>query len=221
MLRRIFIAAALMGAGLLASGCATSRSEISLAAPPPSAAPATTAAAAPGSGRIVAIRTVTDARGFEAAPTDPSTPSIGTEGGDVRERAVGRKRNTYGRALGDVLLPEGETVTGTVRDNLAAAFRQAGYNVVDANNAPAETILVDVEIKQFWSWFQPGFWAITLNANIETNLTVAEGQSPRTISVHVERQGQAATDGAWRQVLQEAVAAYRTEAATQVNQPPF
>lgn len=216
MIRRTILAAALLGAGLLVSGCATSRSEISLAA-----APATAAPAAASNGRTIAIRTVTDNRNFEAAPTDPSTPSIGTEGGDVRDRAVGRKRNTYGRALGDVLLPEGETVTGVVRSNLSAAFRQAGYQVVEASAATPETVIVDVDIRQFWSWFQPGFWAITLNGNIETNLAVTGSDRPVPISVHVENSGQAATDGAWRQVLTEAIAAYQASAAERVRQPPF
>lgn len=220
MIRRTILAAAFLGAGLLASGCATSRSEISLAAAPATAATAAAPAVA-SNGRTVAIRTITDGRTFEAAPTDPSTPSIGTEGGDVRDRAVGRKRNSYGRALGDVLLPEGETVSGVVRANLTSAFQQAGFQVVDASAATPETLMVDVDIRQFWSWFQPGFWAITLNSNIETNLAVAGSDQPVPISIHVERQGQAATDGAWRQVLTEATTAYQAEAAQRVRQPPF
>lgn len=212
--------ALLLGSAIL-SGCATSRSEVKLASP--AAAPA----AAVTQQRAVVIRSVKDERGFQAAPADPSTPSLGFEGAAqateaVKARAIARKRNAYGQAMGDVLLQEGQTVTGVVRENLEAAFRQAGYRVAkDAAAAGPAPLLVDVSIRKFWSWLQPGFWAITLHANIETDLQVAGGSKPTIISVKHAQQQQVATDSVWVETVENALKAYRLEAASKLAGPPF
>lgn len=209
-------------AALMLTACATSRSEI---APSTPGATASTMSAAPAvaTGRLVVIRTVTDERTFEAAPRNPSTPSIGTAGGgpDVVARAIGRKRNSYGKALGDILLPENETVESVVRLNLTTAFQQAGFQVVEASAARPDTPVVDVHIKKFWEWVTPGFWAITLRANIETHLTLSGAETPVVVATTAERQVQMGTDRNWLDVLDTALAAYRTEATKAVSQPPF
>lgn len=108
---------------LVMTGCATSRSEIRLtAAPPPGKAAA---------GSEVVIRSIEDLRVFEEAPAHPGTPSLGWGGAgaapaDIKARAIGRKRNTYGKALGDVLLEPGDSVIAVVRQNLAAALSSSG-----------------------------------------------------------------------------------------------
>lgn len=194
------------------TGCATSRSEIRLSAP----AAATSDAA---SDKSVLIRSVVDERTFEQKPRNPSTPSLGFGGADkaaaeVKARAIGRKRNTYGKALGDVLLEDGQTVEGIVRDNLTSALRDAGYAVVDGAPSNTSTLIVDVHIKQFWAWFQPGFWAIKLNADIATELAF-EGAPSRTITVHVEDKRQMAPERAWMEIVTQALDAYRAEIKAQ------
>jgi hypothetical protein len=196
------------------TGCATSRSEIKLSSPV--AVPTDTVVS---NGKTIVIRSVQDERVFEQAPTDPSTPSLGLEGSakasaDTKSRAIGRKRNTWGKALGDVLLQNGQTVESVIRENLKAAFEQAGYQVKTEDTAGPSPLLVDVHIKQFWSWFQPGFWALTLNANISTDLTLSGAQPPTTISVHSEEKRQMATDGAWMDIVDQALKEYRTEVVT-------
>lgn len=205
--------------GVLLAGCATSRSEIRL----PGTAAATPTTSQASTGRAVVIRSVKDERVFEQAPRTPSTPSLGFEGAlqasdEVKARAVARKRGGFGQAMGDVLLEKGQTVTGLVKENLAAAFVQAGYRVVDdtATAGPAP-LVVDVRVKQFWAWFQPGFWAITLNANIETSIE-ATG-SPLNVNVHAEESRQLATDSAWLEIVEKALGAYRNEAAAKLARP--
>ncbi|HJV95116.1 MAG TPA: flagellar biosynthesis protein [Albitalea sp.] len=216
---RSLYAVALLCAGTFLGGCATTRSELKLASPAP-------VAQAPANGRSVVIRSIKDERIFEQAPQQASTPSLGFEGAlkatdEVKARAVGRKRGGFGMALGDVLLQNGQTVVGLVRENLSAAFQQAGYRVVDEAAAGPSPLVLDVHIKQFWSWFQPGFWAITLNANIETTLVPVGTAAPATVSVHVENSGMAATEGAWLEILDKALVTYRTQAAAKLAEPPF
>ncbi|MCD6079422.1 MAG: flagellar biosynthetic protein [Ramlibacter sp.] len=218
---RTFGAAALLLASAILGGCATSRSEVRIA--PPDAA----AAAAVTKPRAVVIRSVQDTRQFAEKPADPSVPSLG-EGGasqasdSVKARAIARKRNTYGQALGDVLLQEGQTVTGLVRENLSAAFRQAGYRVAtDAASAGPNPLNVDVSVRKFWAWFTPGFWTITLTANIETELRISDGGVPVVVSVVTKDDLMAAGESAWVETVQKALVAYRANAARQLSAPPF
>jgi uncharacterized lipoprotein YajG len=192
-------------------GCATSRSELKLTAPAvvaPSAAAATKGA--------VYIRTINDQRKFEQAPSDPSIPSLGFEGATqapdaLKARAIGRKRNTYGKALGDVLLEDGQTITQVMRENLSAAFTQAGYTVESDAMAATLPTVIDVDVKEFWAWFQPGFWAITLHADIVADIKLAGQATPKTISVHAEDKRQMATDGAWMEIVQQGLNDLRSQ----------
>lgn len=214
---RSFGALALVVASAVLGGCATSRSEVRIAAPAVATAPTTHT-------RAVVIQSVRDERSFAVAPSEPSTPSLGHEGSSdaVKARAIARKRNTYGQALGDVLLQDGQTVTGLVRENIAAAFRQAGYRVAsDVASAGPSPLLVDVRIKKFWSWMQPGFVAITLHSTIETELQLTGGGPVTTVSVKTEDSRQIAGDSAWVETVEKALAAYRLQAAGKLQTPPF
>lgn len=224
MKKKLALYLLLISSAILA-GCATSRSEVAVVTP------VATGVKAPFNGRTVVIATVKDDRVFQDAPPQPFTPSLGSGGvaaatEATKSRAIARKRNTYGQALGDVLLQEGQSVQGLVRANLTAAFEQAGYRVAPAGTAaasgsPAPT-LVDVSIKKFWSWMQPGFWALTFSTNIETVLTTTTpGAAARDISVSTSDQGQVGTDDAWIRAVQKALSAYQTEAVGKLGAPPF
>lgn len=191
------------------AGCATSRSEIRI--PEPGAA----AAGQPATGKTVVIRSVKDERVFEQAPSDASIPSLGFGGADqaqadIKSRAVGRKRNTYGKALGDILLQNGQTVESVMRENVAAALQQSGYQV-KANATDAADYVVDVHIKKFWAWMQPGFWALSLKTNIETDLDISGRRAPTNISVHVEDSRQVATESAWTETISKGLLEYRNQ----------
>ena len=206
----VLLAAALV---LVLGGCATTRSELRVASPvaAPASAPNANAPAA-------FIRTVKDDRKFEQAPPEPSTPSLGLEGAtqataETKLRAIGRKRNGYGRALGDVLLENGQTVESIVRENLAAALREAGYNVRSEAAADPRALIVDVRITKFWAWVQPGFWAITVKAEIATDVTLSNAASATMVNVQLEDAKAIVTDSVWSETIDKALQAYRREAA--------
>ena len=202
-------------------GCATSRSEIKVGAA--AAAPTTVAVT---KSRAILIRNVTDERVFEQKPSEPNIPSLGFEGAagataETKARAIARKRNTFGAALGDILLENGQTVTGVVKASLTTAFGEAGYKVTsnpaDAGQSP---IVIDVRIKKFWSWFKPGFWALTLSADIATDLEVQTLGAPLIVSVHAEDSRQIATDSAWVEVIDKALKEFRTQALAKAASLP-
>jgi hypothetical protein len=206
----------LLALALALGGCATSRSELQLTAP------ATSPSAKPNPNAPPAfIRSVKDERVFEEAPTDPSIPSLGFEGAQqaaaaTRLRAIGRKRNTFGKALGDVLLQEGQTVESVVRENLAASLREAGYDV--RNEPPGESaLIVDVRIRKFWSWIQPGFWAITVHSEIVTDITLSTRPDVATVSIRAEDPRQLVTESAWLEAMQKTLLAYRREAVQKLS----
>ncbi|GGX86810.1 hypothetical protein GCM10007160_12700 [Litchfieldella qijiaojingensis] len=210
MMRTLLFAIMIAMVALL-SGCATSRSEIAISTPHEEWSQPDNMI-----GEVV-IRTVTDQRVFEEAPPEPSTPSLGFEGAaqaaaDIKARAVGRKRNTYGKALGDILLENGQTVEGLVRENLVAAFEKSGFKVSsETESHDPSALVVDVYINELWAWFNPGFWAITLNTRIATDLELQGASSPKTISVHAEDRRQVATESAWVEIIEMALQEYRDE----------
>ena len=202
---------ALVLATAVLTGCATSRSEVTLATPT-----AMAGAKSPPNGKTIVIREVRDERTFEQAPAEPSTPSMGSAGSSDAERgrAVARKRNSFGQGMGDVLLQDGATVVGVVRQNITAAFEHAGYKVVPAGStaSPAPTT-VDVSIKKFW--------ALSFNSNIETIMSPVGGGTPTTVSVSVSESRQLGTDAAWIDIVQKALGDYRAQAVTKLTGPPF
>lgn len=197
---------------VLAAGCATSRSEVTLASPDKGGYQVTKRT-------VVLVRSVKDERVFEEAPSDPKIPSLGHEGtsnasADIKARAFARKRNGFGKALGEVLLDKNQTVSSVVSDNVVAAFRQAGFRTTtDPREAGASPLVVDVHIKQLWAWVVPGFWSIGLYANITTDLNTTKSPSPVVVDVHKERGAMAVTDGSWVGILDEALKDYRAQVA--------
>jgi hypothetical protein len=160
---RVAAAAILLAVSLAA--CATNRGEIDLrvaATPNPPGGPA------------VKITEVVDRRKFEIKPGEPNVPSL--MNGEINDaaitrRAIARKRNAYGAALGDILLPEGRSVAQLTEEALTKALREAGYRVVAAGDPDydkARPLQADVE--QFWGWFRPGFAQITLQYEARVRL---------------------------------------------------
>jgi hypothetical protein len=123
-------------------------------------------------------------------------------------RAIARKRNAYGMALGDILLPEGRTVEAVVEEAIAAAFREAGYRVLAANEAESRDLpAVEADIEKFWAWFSPGFWTITTNFETVVRITapVAGLESGESIAGGAQTSGMAATSGMWMKTVDAGV----------------
>ena len=147
--------------GLALSACALGRSVVDVQPP------ASQASTGPGFARISEVR---DLRRFEVAPRDPSMPSLSNaaEINDpaVTSRAIARKRGGFGAALGDVVLPEGSTVANLVRGAAAKALQDAGYTVVDEKSPNyAKALPLALDIEQFWAWFTPGAFQVTIEFN--------------------------------------------------------
>ncbi len=159
---------AILAFGLVAvlGGCAVGRSVVPL--------DQVQAIQNPASGIAVKIKSVEDARVFEAAPKDPSTPSLqdGEIGNSaITARAIARKRGGFGKALGDILLPEGQTVAAVMQDSIGNGFRKAGYRVLQPGDQGYEqAVAVDAWVRQYWTWVNFGFWALTVHCRAEVDL---------------------------------------------------
>ena len=185
---------------LFLAGCALNRGELALQAPE---------VANPEQGAPVRIIEVVDKRVFAIAPPDPSTPSLKNDEIDdpaITKRAIARKRGGYGAALGDILLPEGETVEKLTASALASALKEKGYRVVSAGEPGYDEALpLSANINQFWGWFTPGFWTIKLEYRADVELT---GDWPltgdkRTVGGNSRYSGLAADTSAWRQLMND------------------
>jgi hypothetical protein len=191
-----FLSVALLAG--LGMGCAVTRSVIDIPARP---------VTNPIGGRVVVITRVTDQRAFQLAPSDPSIPSLkdgAIQDKAITSRAVARKRGGFGAAMGDVLLPDGRNVETLVRESVTRALRESGYVVLEAGeSAPADALPLEVDIRQFWSWFQPGFWAITLHfrAGLTLKGPVLKAGEQGSVQVELARKGMAATEGAWLETV--------------------
>lgn len=186
------------------AGCAAGRGVVDVSAPQ---------GTNPATGKYVRIDTVQDKRTFTVAPPQADMASLdpGEDGSDAsKARAIGRKRNSYGKALGDVVLPPGKTVSGLIETALATGFQEAGYVVVtpgDPNFAAAAP--VSAQIVDFWAWFQPGFWAVTTNQKSQLHVSGDVGalHGEQTIQTHVSESKQVVTSSDWREIVEKGLAA--------------
>ena len=154
-----------------------------------------------------------DLRPFSINPIDPSQPSIGNDADiqnpAVTSRAVARKRNSFGMAMGDVTLPANTSVAGLVRDSAKKALQDKGYAVIDEgspNSANALVLAIDVE--QFWAWMQPGFTTLTFTFN-STVILKDSGGLLLTASSPIKSQAIVnsafGTESTWGQTIQNGV----------------
>lgn len=201
-----------LAALLMVTGCATSRSVVSIGSQ------GVYNNANPIEGQAVKIE-VADVRVFEARPPTPDIPSL--KDGDIRNtatttRAIGRKRNGYGRALGDILLPEGQTVAMITTDAIANGFKQAGYRVLKAGDPGYEQAAdVKIKLKQYWSWVDIGFWALTLHCRAEVEMTgpVTGLEKGLVVISEAQQQAGAAFEETWQEIANEGLSALTKEVA--------
>ena len=176
------------------AGCVTGRRTVPLPIPSVGGTGST------GKGKM-AIGSVSDNRRFENKPSSPSTPSIK---GDVnsltaaqRASFIGRQRNTWGKAIGDIALPEGESVETRVRELVRSAFATRGYTVTTELGGAAT---VDVVIDEFWAWFTPGFATVAFEARVGCTVTLRRGGAATefTIQGQGKNLGQVARNANWQ-----------------------
>lgn len=184
---------------MLGTGCAVNRSVVAVP---------TRQVAEPAHGPVVVITRVTDQRRFELAPEDPAVPSL-KDGAitdpAIKSRAFARKRNGFGKAMGDVLLPEGSTIEALVKANLTNALREAGYRVQEPGPAaPPDALPLEVDIKRFWCWLVPGVWYITTNfqGTLELNGPVFRNGGHETVEAQTDKGHQIVTDEDWGKTVE-------------------
>jgi hypothetical protein len=174
--------------------------------------------------KFAIIRSVTDAREFMDKPPTPDIPSLGQGGiskhsAELQARAIGRKRNGYGKALGDVFLDEKNSVQNLVNNTLTNVLNKYGYKTYDINsNYPPGTIFIDVTINKFWSWIDIGFWSIGIEAEIDTNVNITyDDNRTRSISARTSNRVMAATDSAWKETIDLILQSYEKNAEKELE----
>ena len=207
MVRRILAVAALV----LLAGCATNRAEVDVTPPGNTQTPA------PNNGKKVYISAVDD-RVFQIKPSSFDTPSLKYDEIDdksITERAIARKRNNFNMAIGDVLLPEGRTVSELVGDAVATAYRQAGYEVVSAPGA-RDITEVKVQIIEFWSWYSAEGVLDKVLSNKSLLQIKAPGVPAHPVNTLVSEKVKVATDTDWKTITEAGLEAITQETLKQL-----
>lgn len=203
---------------LFFTGCATKRGEVALQVP------TTKTETVPSNGKQVYINSILDKRMFEPKPADPSTPSLDpseAQNDVIKSRAVGRKRNSYGMALGDILLNEKQSVSSVIKDSLKEALTDKGYHIIDnKEHVTPQTYIADIKILKFWSWMNMGFWALTLSCEIETNVDFKQEGSSKTYNLHVKAADsfQTGMESNYIEVMQKALKEYTYQAKIEIKE---
>jgi len=203
---------------LFFTGCATKRGEVALQVP------TSKVETAPSNGKQVFINSVVDKRIFEVKPPQPSTPSLDpSEAQDdtIKARAVGRKRNGYGMALGDILLNENQSVPSVIKTSLKEALVDKGYHVIEnKTEITSQTYIADVKIIKFWSWMNMGFWALTISCEIQTDIEFKQEGNPKTYSLHVKAADsfQTGMESNYIEVMQKALKEYSLQVKKEIQE---
>jgi hypothetical protein len=193
----------LLSASLLAlftSGCVVGRRTVSL----PVTGLGTTTVASKGT---IYIGAITDNRMFENNPPEPSVPSID---GDVNSISagqklsmIGRQRNGYGHAMGDIALPDGDSVTAVTHRLLEEGLKHRGYAISTDAMAPNSAT---VSIDQFWAWFTPGMVSVSFEARVYCTITIKRADRADKVIIlgYGLNKGQMASDENWQLAYQRA-----------------
>lgn len=178
---------------MFTSGCVVGRRTVSLTVP------TATSVGAASKGTVV-IKKISDDRHFENKPAEPSVPSIDgdvtTISAEQRKVFIGRQRNGFGKAMGDIAMPAGQNVEDRTLALLQEGFSRRGYTVATQGDSKDG---VDVSIDEFWAWFTPGFATISFESRITCKLTIRRGDQVQNVTVngHGLNKGQIASDANW------------------------
>ena len=194
----------------LLTGCASNRSILDIQGPvlSESTIPKST-------DKEVFINLPIDKRKFEKKPPFPDTPSLNYKkphGDEIKVRAVARKRNGYGMAMGDILLPEGRTVALLIQDCLRQALIEQGYSVIDdKSKIMPSTYMVDTDILKFWSWVDLDLGYIITEVSTVIRMQSTKGVNEQKIYFNAYGSFFAATEKNWKKVMTAAVNTYVLE----------
>lgn len=202
---------------ILVTGCATNRGVLDITTEP------SVAAASTGHKGVIKFASVIDKREFQINPRQANIPSLKDNkinDSYITERAIARKRNGYGKALGDIVLPDGATVPQLVEQLLTHEFTRHGYHVAKPGDQEYEqAIPFDVEVNKFWGWFNPGFWSISIS--FETDVLVLAPVDPfvegQRFSSYMQKNYQVASGKNWKEVIDLSLEALEHDVRKKVN----
>jgi hypothetical protein len=115
---------------------------------------------------------------------------------DMLRTMIGRQRNGYGLAMGDIQLANGDTVDKQMRLLVAEGFKLRGYG----SGGPNSNVMASANIHEFWAWFTPGFFSVDFEARIRADLAIEKEGKTDTIVVegHGKNSGQVASNANWQ-----------------------
>lgn len=173
----------------------------------------------PAEGVAVQISEVTDSRAFKIKPANPYEPSVDpSETEDISASAVGRKRGGFGKAFGSVVLANGETVNAIIEDAVKTGYQKAGYRVLPSEGTDENGAMkVKVVIEKFWSWFNPGFWAVTVSNQASVELMDEASSKSIRVETKVSDKMQAVTDSDWAAIISAGLDSLIEEVAQAVS----
>lgn len=152
--------------------------------------------------KTVFIDKYIDTRKFSTNASTPDQPTYNPRAGlndDEKSRIIARKRDSFGKALGDILLKDNLTTEQLVRNIVAQSFVDAGYNVV-TEDPENKAVKCDITVNKLWGWISPGFWSIGVVTN--TELTLDLSYNNKSDSIHTyqkeETRGGFITSKGWK-----------------------
>ena len=184
---------------IFVTGCAVGRRTIDL--------PVQSFSNSPGEKGEIFIGSIEDKRVFQNHPSVPSIPSIDGNIHSLTSKEkglmIGRQRDGYGRARGDIALPADDSVVERMRRLLEEGFRSRGYSIAPDSSAPNSA---SATIDEFWAWFSPGFWSVSFEARVYCTIKLKKSDGSSTIVVkgYGLNKGQIASDANWQLAYQEA-----------------
>ena len=211
----IFYMVGLLVFMLVFSGCVTTRSEINLNTQK-------NQVVNPISDKKIFIRSVLDNRHFEVAPDKASIPSLkyskDINNTKITSHAIARKRDGFGHAMGDILLPQNITVADIIKKTVSDVFKEQGYQIVQ--NPDNATSIVNVKIDKFWCWITPGFWSMSLESEFQIVLQSQKDKvfisNPATANGYVHLHTQMALDNKFQYTIEKGLLTLKKDIAKQI-----
>ena len=136
--------------------------------------------------KTVIIDNYTDNRVFATNADSPDKPTYDPSRGldeETKSKIIARKRNGFGKALGDIVLAKGLTSEELIKSIFSHAFVESGYRIV-TEDPVGKAVHVDIVFDKFWGWFRPGFWTISVYANTELTLEMTHDLKSEKIHVY-------------------------------------
>ncbi|UCG77419.1 MAG: hypothetical protein JSV21_07480 [Nitrospirota bacterium] len=140
--------------------------------------------------KSIFIESVSDSRAFSEPDVPAIVPSWGLVEGqertdDIKYRAVARAVWRGGSKGGNVLIGNGDVMSFT-KEIISSAFRSIGYDVIeDKTDIKADTIMVSLDVMNFWAYFEQVIAGGSITTNIETSITMKSDNTTKKITIKV------------------------------------